>query len=521
MGVYMTKQLMPAKRMSMRNLVSVSSCLLMLVAGAGHQSTAQSPNSAQISTVSRVGKSASPPVPQSLRAQLRSARGVMDGLRRDGFSGAVAVVKDGKLIFVDASGEARQGARFTPGTKVDIASIAKPVTTMAVFKLAQQGRLSLDDTIGRWLADAPEDKKAITLRQLLSHTAGIADGIEGVTDYTRITTEETADRLLKEPLDFTPGSKYSYSNGGFVVVTAIVQKASGERLEDFLQREIFAPAGVSASYDPTKFPARQVADGRSYYEGEWIKVRDTAAASKGPFGYLWGDGGLFISAPDLARLIDAYFSGKVVDQRWVDEAWRPVVRIGGLYQEGLGWVISDLQRGTKSARYTGGSSHSVTAASYYPEARLTVVALANKAVPSGTRAAKELAAAFVGSDFGTRPPLKAKGEVVAPNSQEARLARNLAQILNAFKAEKAKFVADNFTPEARANGGADSILQELNASIRVGRPRIISVTKPTPGTLQIIGETPEFNQQVFWQADLETVMQGGRLLIKKIDMNLK
>ena len=393
----------------------------------------------------------------------------MNELRRDGFSGAVAVVEDGKLLFADAAGEARQGAPFSTDMKVDVASISKPITTMAVLKLAQQGRLSLDDTIGRWLPNVPADKKTITLRQLLSHTAGIVDGIEGVTDYTPISTREMAERLLKAPLDFAPGSRYSYSNGGFVVVAAIVENVSGETLEDFLQQEVFAPVGVQASYDPAKFPADQVADGRSYYEGDWINVREMAAASKGPFGYLWGEGGLFISAPDLARLIDAFFSGKIVDQRWVDVVWRPVAKIGGAYQEGLGWVIADLERGTRSARYTGSSNHSVTAASYYPEARLTVAALGNKAVPSGTRAAKELAAAFLGSDFGTRPAPEAKGEVVAPDSPEARLARELAEILGAFTAEKVKFVADHFTAEARADGGAEAILRELDASISVGR----------------------------------------------------
>lgn len=321
-------------------------------------------------------------------------------LRAEGFSGAVAVRKGGRAIYSAAAGEAAAGVPFSAETTViDIASISKPVTAMAVLKLAEVGKLRLDDTLGRWFPEAPPDKLPITIRQLLSHSSGIVDIPDGMTDYTPISSGRMAALLLDAPLQFQPGERWSYSNGGYNLLAAIVERASDRSFFDFLEREVFAKAGVQANYDPQRFPAEAVAG--AFRDGSWVDVRSLASARKGPFWGLWGAGGLFISAADLARLTEAFMHGRIVSPELVNLSITPVLpEEGGQSYAGLGWALIPITLPGASAKWfvyhNGGSGHSNTDLRYYPELAITIATVSNQARGSGTGAGRAISRAILG-----------------------------------------------------------------------------------------------------------------------------
>src|ERR1035438_1255963 len=169
-------------------------------------------------------------------------------------SASVAVVKDGMLVYAHAYGNARLEPP-TPATaemRYKIGSISKQFTATAILMLAEQGKLSLDDPVSRFVPDLTRAKE-VTIRQLLSHTSGYQD--YWPQDYvppfmlTPITADEIMTRWARKPLDFDPGTKWQYSNTNYVIAGVIVEKASGMPLLQLLSQRIFAPLGMKSVAD--------------------------------------------------------------------------------------------------------------------------------------------------------------------------------------------------------------------------------------------------------------------------------
>src|SRR5690348_15616194 len=168
-----------------------------------------------------------------------------DALKSSGVpSASVAVVRDGKLAYAQAYGDARLDPKTpaTPAMRYSIGSISKEFTAAAILMLQQQGKLSLDDKVAKFF---PELTGAdhITLRQILSHTSGYQD--YWPQDYLMppmrlpTTPARIMDGWAKKPLDFAPGSQWQYSNTGYVIAGAIVQKVTGQTPFAFLQQHVF------------------------------------------------------------------------------------------------------------------------------------------------------------------------------------------------------------------------------------------------------------------------------------------
>lgn len=172
----------------------------------------------------------------------------------DELSGAALVAKDGNVIFKKAWGKANHatGAVNRTDTKFNLASAGKMFTGIAVLQLAQTGKLSLDDTVGKHLPDyANKDvREKVLIRQLLTHTSGLGEMFN-----TKYKEEREHLRTVKafvslfenDPLRFEPGSRWSYSNAGYCLLGAIVEKVSGEDYYDYLDKHIFGPAGMRNS----------------------------------------------------------------------------------------------------------------------------------------------------------------------------------------------------------------------------------------------------------------------------------
>lgn len=170
----------------------------------------------------------------------------------DEFSGVVLLAKDGKPLFRQAYGQADLGLKVpnNPETKFNLGSINKLFTRLAIQQLAEQGKLSLDDTVAKWISDYPNQEAAtkITLRQLMEFQSGLGD------IFTPELDAAAKDRFLRprdlfavfadKPLLFEPGTSRRYSNAGYIVLGVIVEAASGQDYYEYVREHIYKPAGM-------------------------------------------------------------------------------------------------------------------------------------------------------------------------------------------------------------------------------------------------------------------------------------
>ena len=168
----------------------------------------------------------------------------------NGFSGAIAVVKNGEIIINKGYGEANKDTKTLngPNTIFDIGSNTKQFTAAAILKLVELGKLKLTDPLSNFFTKLPVDKQSITLHQLLTHTAGFTESIgrdySGFGVLSKISQEDFFEKLFASELLSEPGEKYSYSNVGYSTLGRIIELASGQPYEAFVNEHLFTPAGM-------------------------------------------------------------------------------------------------------------------------------------------------------------------------------------------------------------------------------------------------------------------------------------
>src|SRR5689334_6613736 len=178
-----------------------------------------------------------------------------DALAESGVpSASIAVVRDGKIVYLNAYGSARLEPK-TPATsamRYSIGSISKQFTAAAMLLLQEEGKLSLDDKVAKFIPDLTRANE-VTIRQLLSHTSGYQD--YWPQDYVMpmmlqpVTAAKILDMWARKPLDFDPGTKWQYSNTNYVIAGVIIEKASGKPMLEFLRERVFVPLGMKSVTD--------------------------------------------------------------------------------------------------------------------------------------------------------------------------------------------------------------------------------------------------------------------------------
>ncbi len=184
-------------------------------------------------------------------------------------SASLAVVKEGKIAYLQAYGEARLDPHTpaTPAMRYSIGSISKQFTAAAILMLAEEGKLSLDDPVSKYVSGLTRGNE-VTIRELLSHTSGYQD--YWPQDYVMpmmlkpVTPNEILERWGRIPLDFDPGTKWQYSNTNYVIAGVIVEKVSGMPLWTLLGKRVFTPLGMKSVTD-TNEKALPPTDPRGYF----------------------------------------------------------------------------------------------------------------------------------------------------------------------------------------------------------------------------------------------------------------
>ncbi|RYY24999.1 MAG: serine hydrolase [Sphingomonadales bacterium] len=289
------------------------------------------------------------------------------------FMGAVLVAKDGKTLLDKGYGSANLEWKIANDgdTKFRLGSITKQFTAVSILLLAEQGKVSLDAPIKTYIADAPATWDKITVRHLLHHTSGIAN-FTGFDDYAKqktlpATTASLTARFRDKPLDFQPGDKWNYSNSGYILLTMIIEKASGVSYAAFVTDNIFKPLGMADSGQDSH--AEVIARRASGYSGKAKGVMSNADYID--MSIPQGAGALYSTTHDLLKWQTGLFGGKMLKPDSLKAFLTPSLR-----DYALGITVA-----TEAAKTTishgGGIEGFNTWLGYDPDAKITVVVLAN------------------------------------------------------------------------------------------------------------------------------------------------
>ena len=365
----------------------------------------------------------------------------------DGFEGVVRVDLHGQPLMRTGVGYADPTRKiaYTADTQVEMGSIGKSFTAVAVLKLWDHGRLTLDDPIGKFLPDVPADKAGVTIRQLLNHTAGFGPGRNDAR-LGRAAFERAA---LAAPLLFAPGQRHAYSNIGFGLAADIVERVSGQAYEDFLIAEVLTPGGAThTGY------GRAYEDGKAERGDDGQTVIDTIWGPGGPYWNVIGGGGLMTTVDDMAAFRRAFLEGKIVSPAAVAEATTNGVDEGPGRPEryGLGVGLAEHPLYGRLVQHNGGNPWFSSDFRQLLDHDLFIFVSGNSRAAAPDVASKLLRALFDASD----PPPRPGAEV-----GEA-LAKALAVVIqDSDPAGRRAFLNTQVDPDFVAQAGAEALLKEL------------------------------------------------------------
>jgi CubicO group peptidase (beta-lactamase class C family) len=292
---------------------------------------------------------------------------------------SLLVVKDGKIVRAEGFGLANVELQVPvkPETVFQSGSVGKQFTATAVMMLVEEGKIGLDDPLTKFFRDAPATWKDVTVRELLSHTAGFGDYPKDF-DFRKDWTEDEELKLIESiPLAYPPGTKWEYSNFGYVTLGILIHRVTGEFYGDFLQQRIFKPLGMQSTRiisEAEIVPNR--AAGYQLVKGE-LKNQDWVA----PMVNTTADGSLYFTTLDLAKWDAALYTERLLKRSSLDLMWTPVKLNNGEANKGnygFGWFI-EQRHGHRCIHHDGSWQGFETAIDRYVDDHLTVVALTNLA----------------------------------------------------------------------------------------------------------------------------------------------
>jgi len=298
----------------------------------------------------------------------------------------LAVVRNGRIVKAKGYGLANVelNTPVSPETVFDAGSISKQFTATAILLLAEEGKLSLDDSIAKYFPEAPPALKAVTIRHLLTHTSGIPDvsdgtdethGVKGVVDFHREYTEdELARAYLAQPLDSQPGTKWNYCNACYDLLGFLIHRIAGKPYGDFLRERIFAPLSMTttrvfsyADIIPNRASGYGLVDGAWKNAPRWWSQSILSGAA----------GGLWMNVLDLAKWDAALYSERIIKRSSLEAMWTPVpLDDGSAYPGGMGWFIASA-KGHRLVFHTDGGPGDSGVISRYLDDRLTIIVMTN------------------------------------------------------------------------------------------------------------------------------------------------
>ena len=354
----------------------------------------------------------------SIAAQVLLATGVP--------SASVAVVTHGRLAYANAYGAAKLEPRVaaTPDLRYAIGSISKQFTATAILLLQQEGKLSINDPVSKFIPGLTRGNE-VTIRQLLSHTSGYQDFWPQ--DYvmpmmlSATTPQSIADRWAKQPLDFEPGTRWQYSNTNYTLAGMVVEKASGMPFFQFVRTRILQPLALTSASDFDMNPRAANATGYLRYGLGPLRPAPDAGA-----GWMWAAGELAMTPRDLATWDISIIRHSLLKP----ESYRALtsdvgLRNGASTGYGLGIDVS-MQRGRLMLEHSGEVSGFTAENMVFPDDSVAIVVLTNQdAAPAASAIAGQISQALFATEDAQAASRTAQARAIFEGLQRGTVDRSL------------------------------------------------------------------------------------------------
>jgi CubicO group peptidase (beta-lactamase class C family) len=318
-----------------------------------------------------------------------------------GFTGTILIASGEEIIHSAGYGLANKSNKIenTILTYHDIGSLTKQFTAAGILKLEMEGKLTVEDTIDLYFEDVPYEKKTINIHQLLTHTSGIHDS--SLDDYEMVTKEQALDRIFSSPTN--ESNQFFYSNDGYSLLAAIIERVSGQSYEDFIYKNLFLPANMQdTGYTLPSFEADRIANG-------YVNNEDCGKPTEKNYPYwnLMGNGGMLSTSGDLHKWHCALLGDVILSKEAKQKLFTPYLR-----DYAYGWRVIDTTHGTVHEH--GGASSYGTCAHLrrYIEKDLVVIVLCNQFSETSNQMAKmvsdKLSKILFGQDIVIPPKVKSE-----------------------------------------------------------------------------------------------------------------
>ena len=305
---------------------------------------------------------------------------------------ALKVIKDGKAVKTSVYGQANLelGVPVTADTVFEIGSVTKQFTAACILLLQQDGKLSVEDKIGKHLPNLPVAWTNVTIRHLLTHTSGIKSytGLNGFELTEHLTQDQFIKKLGTQPLEFSPGDSWKYSNSGFSLLGYIVENVSGTNYWQFLRTRILQPLGMNATTDRRPGTVIQHrADG--YEQTSHVHInRDYDLTD------VFAAGAIVSTVGDLAKWNAALDTDELLTAETKTQMWTPqLLNNGKATKYGFGWFIEAVE-GHRNIGHGGSTSGFSASLQRFPDDRLTIILLTNTDEQIASTLARKLAVIY-------------------------------------------------------------------------------------------------------------------------------
>ncbi len=330
---------------------------------------------------------------------------------------AVGVSLNGQSVFEKAFGmaEMEHSIPNTAQTIFESGSVAKQFTAAALVLLQQDGKLSIDDPVRKYIPELPDYGKPLTIRHMLNHTAGLRDwgsvmALTGAGRGDRVITQDIALDVIsrQKSLDFAPGAEYSYSNSGYNLAAIVVERVSGKKFPDFVGERIFKPLGMTNSSWRDDYQRLVMGRAQAY-----SKQGPTAPWMLNmPIMNVYGNGGMLTTVGDWLKW-NAALDAKTLGAPLVEALeTQGVLNDGRKISYALGLVV-DSYKGIKQVTHSGGTAGYQTYLARFPEKKLSVAAMCNGFPPSSG----DIVYSVVDEIFGPFPVVEPVAGIAVPEEQ--------------------------------------------------------------------------------------------------------
>jgi CubicO group peptidase (beta-lactamase class C family) len=353
---------------------------------------------------------------------------------------AVAVGQQGRIVLSRAYGMAdlEHDIPNRAETIFEAGSVSKQFTAAAIVLLAQQGRLSLDDDVRKYVPELPDHGTPVTIRQMMTHTSGLRDwgSVAAIAGWGRSSRTHNHDHVVdilsrQRGLNFAPGSEYSYSNSGYNLMAVIVDRVSGVSFAEFSKRHIFEPLGMKDTQWRDDYT--RIVKGRSsayaMRSGGWVIDR--------PIEHVHGNGGLLTTVADLVTWKQALAEGRIGGADFVRTMHTRQVLTNGDEITYAGGLFIDAYNGVPEVSHTGATSGYRAFLARYPDQRLDVAVLCNASNVNPGGVGRQVARIFLGDAI--RPVAEATGAPAQPSARPAPPSYSPAQL--------AEFAGEYYSPD--------------------------------------------------------------------------